>query len=92
MAKAWLEWYLQDGRIKVCRGERNDEEEVSVYEKGADNKYHMLIQVVGMDDLQADILAQQFVLQYDTEKIFSKGTGMGKAKAFLNAHKRPKKH
>ena len=90
MAKSWLEWYLHDGHFKVCRGTRNEEPEVAVYEKGADQKYHLIIQVIGLTELETDILTEQFVKQYDTEKIFSKGTGLGKAKAFLNSRKRLK--
>lgn len=90
MANAWLEWYLQDGNIKLCRGKLDGDHEIALYQKGEDGKYHLAIQVLVENELEADILTEQFIKQYDKEKIFSKSTGLGKGKAFLNSRKRLK--
>lgn len=88
MSKSWLEWYLEDGRIKICRGTVNDEPEVSVYKKNEEGKYELVTQVIGAGEAVTDMLTRQFIAQYDTEKVFSKSTGLGKAKAFINSSKR----
>jgi hypothetical protein len=80
MAQQWKEWYLQDGKIKVCRGEEEGEAELSMYEKGDDQKYEMVMKVVGLSPSDTDNLAEILIKKYDTEKVFSKSPKMGTSK------------
>ena len=84
MAQEWKEWYVDgpnDTTYKVCRGKHDGEEEVSLYRQIENGTFELEIQIVGLSTIDADIVADRFIKEHDTKKVFSSSSRVGKSKA-----------
>jgi len=68
MTRYWREWYLQDGKYKICRGERDGDAEVSMYIKNDNDTYDLYMEVIGLAEADTDVLAEALIARYAKEK------------------------
>jgi hypothetical protein len=82
MAKEWKEWYVGKGdqQYKICRGTYNGMPDVELLHQQEDGTYRRVIRAVFEAAADADVVAERLVREYDTEKVFSKSTRVGKGK------------
>lgn len=82
MAQEWKEWYVGKAPnvYKICRGTFNGQPDVDLLHQQKDGKFARVIRMIFKSAIDADIVAERLVREYDTEKVFSKGANLGKTK------------